>query len=340
MGEFTVHISDECAEPDAWDETVEAAGAPLFYRSEVLRSYQRNPLQDTLGQHYLTVRRRGRRSPEAVLPLFQTPAYDPLGVLGSILPSYTPAGAPLLLSHMWHWYDTQLPARSLTPALVDAVCQAMGELATANGAQAFGFINVLEGGELARTLPHGDLKGALADARFTMDLSPFRTADDYVAALPRAARQDMRRQLRRAEAAGARIAVETDPSEAGLYEIGMLCHTTAGKHGNPGWYDPDRLTGFALGAGAGLRLVTVRIEGRPVVASLSFADGTRFHNWTAGSVPSDQLPFSPYAVLLYGSLDAALDEGCGLLEGGRRNDAWKARLGMVRRDLGCWLAET
>lgn len=75
-----------------------------------------------------------------------------------------------------------------------------------------------------------------------------------------------------------------------------------------------------------------------VAASISFADGQRFHNWAAGSVPAEMLPFSPYLMLLYGTVRAALLERCHLLEGGRRNDSWKERLGMRRRPLSGWVA--
>ncbi|WKX10498.1 GNAT family N-acetyltransferase [Streptomyces sp. NL15-2K] len=340
MGEHVVEVHEECVDPVGWDHVVDRSGAPLFYRSDVLRSYRRHPLQETLDQYYLTVRRRRTGAVEAVLPLFRLPAADPLGVIGSVLPSFREGGDPVLLSHVWHWYDTRLPALSADPALVDAVCQAVESLAAECGVQAFGFINVLEDSELATLLGKTRLRGVCADARYTVDLMAFRTAEDYITGLPRGPRQDLRRQLRRAQAAGARTAVETEPDEATLRDVASLCRATAAKHGNPGWYQPARLTGFVHGVEAGLRLLTVRIAGRLVAASISFTDGTVFHNWTAGSLPPARLSFSPYAVLFHASLRAALDEGCELLEGGRRNDDWKTRLGMTRRPLSCWLAGT
>ncbi|TDD85022.1 GNAT family N-acetyltransferase [Actinomadura rubrisoli] len=337
MGTYTVRVAEGIDDREAWDDVVRASGSPLFYRSGVLRSYQRHPLLDTDTVHCLTARDRRSGSLEAVLPAFQVPALDPLDVLGTMLPSFRPGGRPLLLSHVWHWYDTHLPARRLTPELLDAVCRELEDLARRCGAQAYGFINVAGDGRLAELLPMTRLTAATIDARYVIDLRGLTSVDGYLASLGRQARQDLRRQLRRAADAGAEIIVDPAPDRTALERVAALCQTAAAKHGNPGWYDPDRLTGFVGGLEPHTRLVSLRIDGTCVAASISFADGIRFHNWAAGAVPLDQLPFSPYTVLLYATLRTAIQEGCGVLEGGRRNDRWKTRMGMSRRALTGWL---
>jgi hypothetical protein len=50
------------------------------------------------------------------------------------------------------------------------------------------------------------------------------------------------------------------------------------------------------------------------------------------------LPVSPYLVPLHATVVQAVKEGCLVLEGGRRNDAWNERLGMARVPLLGWLA--
>jgi Acetyltransferase (GNAT) domain len=316
-------------EPDAaaWDAVVQASNAPLFYRSEVLRAYRRSPLRETLATFQLT-----ERSGPAVLPAFLLPAEDPLGVLGDLLPSYRPAGPPLLLSHVWHWYDTHLPALRLTAELVERVCGRLHDLATSCGAQAFGFVNVSAGSAFADLLARVGLDVRPIDARYDLDLHPYRTVEHYLAGLRPRVRQEMRRHLRLAERTGATVTVGP-PGPADMAAVAALCRAAAAKHGNAGWYLDDRLESFVLRLRRHVRLVAIRIDGEPVAASISFVDGTRFHNWAAGTVPLHLLPFSPYQVLMHATIRAALDEGCVLLEGGRRNDGWKERLGFRRRVL-------
>lgn len=310
---------------------VGASRASLFYRAPVLQAYQDSPLRETLAVYYVMARSATQRI-EAVLPLYLVPPSDPLKVLPSLLPGRSLDDRPLLVSHVWHWYDTCLPAYQLSPPLVTAICAGVRDLAVDCGAQAFGFINVAENGPLARLLPASGLAVHRIDARYTLDLWPFRAVEDYLMALPRAARQDLRRQVRRAQSAGASITI--GPPGAEMREVARLCQATAAKHGNPGWYEPELLSSFVARIGTFTRLVTIWMAGRPVAGSISFADGGRFHNWAAGSVPLGELPFSPYAVLLYETVRAALAEGCTLLEGGRRNDGWKERLGLHRQPLG------
>jgi hypothetical protein len=332
---FTVDVSEDVPDPAVWDEVVEASGAPLFYRADVLRAYQGNPLRATLGTYYLMVRCADRDRVDAVLPVYLVPPDDPLGSCSGLLPGFRPTGRPLLLSHVWHWYDSHLPARHLDVRLLSAIRAAIRALATECGAQAFGFMNVAAGSRFADLLAGTGCVVRPIDARYVLDLRGVRSLDDYLAGLRPSARQDLRRHARLARSAGYEVTGGV-PGADDLAVVARLCQATAAKHGNPTWFDPDRLTSFALDLRAHIRLVTVRSAGRPVAASISFADGGRFHNWTAGTVPLAQLPFSPYLVLLQATIQAALDEGCSVLEGGRRNDSWKERLGLRRQPLvGC-----
>ena len=334
---YLIETAESLPDPMAWDDVVRSSGAPVFYLSDVLLAYQAHPLQPALGVHYVTARSADSGELAAVLPAYLTPAADPLGVMPALVPGFRPGGRPLLLSHFWHWYDTHLPARRLTKRLTTALVGAVRNLAAACDAQAFGLVNVPENASWADNLGECGLTGRLIDARYTLDLGSYRSADDYVAALPRDPRQECRRHLRRALAAEAKVAVE-EATPGTLAAVALLCRHSAAKHGNANWYQPERLSAFLSAVGRHVLLVTVRVNGELVAASVSFADGPRFHNWAAGSVSPRLLPFSPYLMLLYGSIDAALMERCQLIEGGRRNDAWKKRLGMRRHPLGGWAA--
>jgi hypothetical protein len=333
-----IDVTTAIGDPAGWDGVVAADDAPIFYRSEFLRAYQHDPLGETLAIYYLTARSALSGRIEAVLPMFLIPATDPLGVLPRLFPGFRQADRPLLLSHVWHWYDTRLPGCQPTAALLDAVCARLRELAADCGAQAFGFMNIARDGALARALTAAGHPVREIDARYTLDLRGFGSAEDYLATLRRAVRHDLRRQLRRAAAADAKITVAI-PTPQDLPVVARLCQATAARHGNPGWYDPQRLARFAASVRAHVRLVAIEVAGQPLAASISFLDGRRFHNWTAGSVRPAGLTFSPYAVLLHATVQAALDAGCEVLEGGRRNDHWKERLGLRRRPLCGWLAQ-
>ncbi len=326
------------APPDAaWDELVEQSDAPLFYRSAVLRAYQRHPLREPLHIYYLAARDRATGRAAAVLPAYLLPPEDPLRVLADTIPGFDPDGRPILLSHIWHWYDTWVPARGLTAALLDRMCQALASLAADVAAQAYGLVNVEQGGALAAALAATGRRATAIDARYTLDLRPYRTADDYLVTLGRKARQDIRRHLRLADRAGAEVTVRV-PDRATMRRAAQLCVATSAKHGNRGWYREDALASFVCSLPGQARLVTIRVDGVPVAVSISFLDGRRFHNWTAGSTGYSSLAFSPYLVLLHATIAAAIAEGCTLLEGGRRNDDWKRRLNFTRRPLLGWVA--
>jgi hypothetical protein len=319
----------------AWDELVTSGGAPLFYRSDVLRAYHRFPLREVLRAYYLTVSRKGTEIPLAVLPVYLQPAEDPLHVLAAMLPGFEPQGPPLLLSHVWHWYDTHIPARGLSAEMLDAVCAELRGLAAGIGAQGFGFMNVAEGTALAATLRASGRELMPIDARHTMSLRGFGDLDDYLATVPSHARQDLRRNRRLAVRDGAEVSVET-PDRATMTEVSRLCDATSAKHGNHGWYRQRRLTDFVCELADHVRLVTIRRGRQVLAASISFVDRRRFHNWAAGSLPFTDMAFSPYMVLLEATVSAAIDSGCDLLEGGRRNDAWKRRFGFTRLPLLGW----
>ena len=76
-------------------------------------------------------------------------------------------------------------------------------------------------------------------------------------------------------------------------------------------------------------LFTVQRGDELAAASVSFHDDGVLHNWAAGSADRTRLTFSPYQVMLYATVRYALEHGCSLLEGGRRNDHWKARHGLT-----------
>jgi hypothetical protein len=331
-----VDVFDRLPDAAAWDDVVQASGAPLFYRARVLRSYQRHILLPGVVPYYILARNRRSGQPVAVLPVYLTPPMDPLGALTRLYPSYATSDRPLLLSHFWHWYDTHLPSRDLSAAVVECLCSAVGGVARELGAQAYGLVNVASDNPVCSHLRGCGMRGNPIHARYRIPLSGFDCSLDYIGNLRPRVRQEVRRHLRLAERAGAVVSVGV-PTEVELTEAARLCKLTAAKHNNAEWYEPTRLYGFLDGFRSDIRLVSVRMADRVVASSISFVDGTRFHNWAGGTERLGSLPFSPYIVLLVATLSAAIAAGCAVLEGGRSNDHWKERLGMQRTELWGWL---
>jgi hypothetical protein len=275
---------------------------------------------------YLVARDR-EGLPLAVLPAYLQSRYDPLGVLGGVLEGRPWASGPMLLSHAWHCYDTCLPAVTLSPALANAVCSSLRGLARDWGAAAFGFVNVAAGQRplLAGLLRGSGLRGARIDTRYRLPLDGLGPAA-YVAALGRNARRTMRRYERRALEAGARV--ETASPHDGLEEVMQMCTLSAGKHGNASYYPAQAVEAFVRVLGATAKVVKLVLDGEVIAASICLRDGARFHSWAGGARYERGDRFSPNYVLLLGEVRAALEEGCAVMEGGRRSDDFKVRCGM------------
>ncbi len=240
---FLIGTSESLPDPAAWDDVIQASNAPLFYRADVLAAYQRHPLQETVGVYYLTARLPDSGDLAAVLPAYLVPATDPLLVLPNLVPGFRLGSRPLLLSHVWHWYDTHLPAHRLNERLVTAMIGTLRDLATKCGAQAFGLVNVPTDAAWSKSLAGCGLAGMPIDARYALDLRSYDSADDYLASLPRKRRQDSRRQLRRADDESAKLAVDPPEPET-LAAVARLCQLSAAKHGNADWYRPGPMRAF------------------------------------------------------------------------------------------------
>jgi Acetyltransferase (GNAT) domain len=311
-----------------WDDLMRRTGASILYTDVALTALASHPLQRPCQVHRLLVRDEEGRL-VAGLPVFILPSTDPLGIFAG--GAETAVDGPLVLSHTWHWYDTCLPATGRVPEVVSAVAAVMQSTARQIGAHCTGLINMSESDPALSVLRNEGYIVRHMDNRFVIDLAGTTSVASWLARLPRRTRQDVLRQVRRMTEAGLRARVI--PATAGdVLTVARLCARTGDRHGNPGWYSPDCLTELILRLGEWTRLIVVQDGAGEIVAgSLSFAHEGTFHNWAAGhQVDSSSLAFSPYQAMLYASVEEAISSGCTILEGGRRNDAWKLRHGMRR----------
>jgi hypothetical protein len=319
--------------PAGWDDTVEAAGGPVFYRAALLAAYHRQPLQPTQAANYLTV--DGPQGTEAVLPAYLVPARDPFAADRAELPG------TMVISHFWHCYDTRLPAVPLTADLLAPVWRELRRLAADWGADRYGLLNVASGGPLAKLLGERGLTPRARGPRYRLSLDAVGSLDAYCAALTSSARQDLRRHARRAAGLGLEPAVHAPPFDEDIvrHAVELLAHTEARY--NPGYYPAGPLAHLLRTGGPQLRLVALPAAagGPPAAVSVSFMDTPVLHNWAIGVDPDAGWPVSPYLVLLARTVELALAAGCRTVEMGRTNGGWKERFGARPVPLDGWLEQ-
>lgn len=330
--EFVVEVRYRCADidPAEWDGVVAAAGAPVFYAHTYLAAYERDPLGRIDGFAYLVVRRRRDGSAVAAVPLYYQQDPDPLGCLYAAYPEA--AGAPALLSHVWHCYDGQLASVVGPAPVLPAVLAGMREVGSQFGAPWCGLVNVDRGGLTARALrAAGQPLRHLVD-RFVTDLDGLADLDSYLARLGERARANLRRNARRAAEAGV-LARVRPVGDVDLDEITALCARTAARFGNTGFYPAGRFARFVTALVSSVQVIEVRQETRLVAAGVCLTDSERFHTWTCGVDYAVDGGFSPYAVLFAESVALALRLRLPILEGGRSNAGFKERHGLRARQL-------
>ncbi|MGW8377979.1 GNAT family N-acetyltransferase [Streptomyces sp. ODS28] len=324
-----------------WQRLARAGRVPLFHHPRYLDAYAAAPLHPIARAHYLLARDGGGDA-VAALPLFLQYDMDPLGVLVHQLPS---GSAPVgLLSHVWHCYDTRVPAAApLEPALLSALLDAAGALAAQSGADWYGLVNVEAGGELAHCLDQ--LAGPYAltrvrvDERFTLDLDGCTGIEDFIAGLSPRQRQHLRRFRRRAGEAGLAVRV-AGPAGADLDGLLSLVQGTMAKFGAGSFFPPGRFQRFVSALGDRARVLELRVDGRLVAGAACLLDEDRLHFWISGTDYDASPTFSPNYLLFLEAIHEALRRGARVFEGGRRNGEFKERFGLRGRELLAYVART
>jgi len=326
-------VSRHDSVPAGWDDVIEAAGGPVFYRAALLAAYHRRPLQPTRAACYLTV--DGPQGTDVVLPAYLVPARDPFAADRSELPG------TMVISHFWHCYDTRLPAARLTAEVLGLVWPELRRLAADWGADRYGLLNVAGGGPLAELLRDTGLTPRARGPRYRLSLDAVGSLEEYCATLTSSARQDLRRHTRRAAALGLEPTVHAPPfdDDTVRHAVRLLAHTEARY--NPGYYPAGPLAHLLRTGGPQLRLIALpaAAAGPPAAISVSFLDPPVLHNWAIGVDPDAGSPVSPYLVLLAGTVELALAAGCRTVEMGRTNGGWKQRFGAGPVPLDGWLEQ-
>ncbi|MFC6084148.1 GNAT family N-acetyltransferase [Sphaerisporangium aureirubrum] len=313
-----------------WDALVDRSGSPVFYRHRVLSAYERSGLGGQRATAYLLARDPGG-TPVGALPLYLLDGREIFAILG-VRPPAGGAATDALISHFPHCYDTTAMLAAPSPEVLRGLRDAALAEASRLGARVCCLLNVPADGPLAALL--AELPGARpvpSAARWYLDVPSYGGLDGLLATMARATRRTLRAAARRAEAAGARIEL-SDGSGEDAADVAALCAASAAKHGN-NYYPEAAVRGFLAALGGHLTVLRVRLGGRTLAASVCFRDGGVLHTWAGGAVYPPELNWSPNHVLFHHELRLAFDLGVRRLECGRRNDEFKARHRLSRREL-------
>jgi hypothetical protein len=174
------------------------------------------------------------------------------------------------------------------------------------------------------------------DARVRLDatcrLSLPSTMDEYLAALDRSTRTEMRRRHRRAGERGVSFHTRTGAdARARLDEYVELTTASARKHGTPPLYDVPTL-GALLDA-PGTRLYTAEHGGSLLAGIVALTHERCVVLWSGGIRYSAMREYSPYIFLLYEIVAQTIDAGMAWVDFGRGNLDFKRRHGFVPVDL-------
>ncbi|MFJ9553929.1 GNAT family N-acetyltransferase [Nocardiopsis sp. NPDC101807] len=329
----TLEFDVDKLDTGAWERLARATRAPVFYSPEFLRAFDAFPLHPVERSAHILVH-DGAGEAHAVLPVYLQRGVDPMGALAANRPEVL--DRPLLLTHVWHCYETVVPARSADAALL--ALGAMRDLAQEWGAALHGVANVGAGSAEEHLLGSAGLSGTHLDQRWSMDISGLAGFDPYLMTLESKPRRELRRHLRRAEEAGVKIRV-LGVDEADLDGFVALARGTAGsKHDNADYYLPGVFQGFLGSLGSCARVTELRMDGNLVGALVSLVDDTRYHLWTLGVDYGACEGFSPSYVLFGQAVRTAFDEGRPTVTAGRRNSWFKTRYGLQPVDLRIFLS--
>lgn len=328
---LTVETVDSTSAVDAaeWDALVDTCAASVFYRYRVLSAYERSGLGSQHGQAYV-LGRNADGELVAGLPLYLLDAREILGILGIEATTGTQSA---VISHFPHCYDSTVLLANGPGTDLSAVWSAVTEYGRRSGAALCGLLNVPADAGIAERLREMAGTAVSGAPRWYLDTANVADTDDVLRTMSRSTRKTLRRNVNRALADGAHV---ERCYGAGVEDAVALCAATAAKHGN-GYYPPKAMRSFLTGLGDQFIVLRVRHRDRTLAASVCLRDGATLHTWAGGARYPDDTKWSPNYVLFHQELELAFSLGVSRLECGRRNDDFKSRHRLVRRELEAFL---
>lgn len=327
----------------AWDTLIREAGAGVFYRHGFLSAYQHSGLANASRTLYLSLTAPGEPAPwhggalSAALPAYAVHGAEIARVFA--LPALAADPRPVLLSHLPHCYDTTIPVSPAEPdpaACAATLWAALREEGRRCGAGAVGLINVPAGSAThAAVAAIPRVVTVPAACRWSLRAAELAGIEDFLATLSRSTRRTLRLARSRALRAGARVTTArhagADTRPRPVADVVELCAATAAKHGSA--YYPAAALDALLQELADYLVVRVQHEGQTLAASVCLLENGVLHTWAGGARYPPELNWSPNHVLFHAELELGFKLGVEVIECGRRNDEFKARHRLHRREL-------
>jgi predicted N-acyltransferase len=297
----------------------------LFYDWRFLLAAEQSPLLAVKKTYYLVAREHGQLL--AFLPLYLQDLHvvDPFQILAKNAGLCDQGDDLGLFSHIMHCFDSTLPSRQATPALLDAVMSRLRELAMAEGASYFGLLNVHDPFLLQHAESLGLKVNFMLD-RWYAELTEYRDFDHFIQKLPGDGRNEMRRQIRKFEASEASLSILAPPFDERLEQLTALCQETTARHGTPHYFPAAALARFSRLCGDLIRLNLIEQNGELIAGMVCFQQQDTLYLWSAG-MRYDQVDFSPYTLAFTNAYRYAFANRLKRLEVGRLNAKIKTRLG-------------
>ncbi|TCO59600.1 GNAT family N-acetyltransferase [Actinocrispum wychmicini] len=335
---YTVQITEHIADVgDEWDAVVHDTHAPLFYHRQFLEAFECNPLHPLERAAYLTVRTPGKTA-VAVLPAYLQRGTDPMGVLATHFPDSL--GQPVLLSHVWHSYESTLPTHpDHYPEAAHAALATLNDLALHWHATVCGLVNVDQADPLSTVLTDNGYPGATIETGWRMRVDGFHDLDDWLATLSSKHRATMRVELRRATEAGF-TARRFPVNDADMDGFMRLARHAAAKHNNADYYIPGVFPRFLRHLDEHIQMLELRAPHGELVGSAPlFHDDSRAHVPFCGFDLAACPGFSPFYVLVAHIVLSAIHQRRPWLCFGRRNPDFKRRYGFTPSPLQAHLCQ-
>jgi predicted N-acyltransferase len=326
--------------PGVWDSLMDECDASVFYRHSFLSAYQHGNLGSAVATRYLLCSRAadgGEPTLVGALPAYLVDGAEVGRVLG--IERLASASRPLLMSHLPHCYDTTIPAAGADPDVVLRLWDGFCELGRSLGAGVAGLLNVAADDatlvllEAARQVTR--LPGA---SRWQLDMVASVGFDAHLATMSRSTRRTLRSAIARAERAGVVCESEAYPRSRARERLGdviELCVSTAERHGSA-YYPREPLARFLADLDE-FEVLRVRRGSETLAASICLRERGTLHTWAGGAYYPADVNWSPNHLLFAAEIRHAFDSGARLLECGRRNDVFKLRHRLRRKELALCL---
>jgi len=156
--------------------------------------------------------------------------------------------------------------------------------------------------------------------------------DEYLGALGKSVRTELRRGHRRAEERGVTFGQLQGEAAINLVEEYVeLTTASAEKHNIPALYDVPTLRAVLRIPGA--RLLTAEREGHLLAGIVALSADATLVLWSGGIRYSALKDYHPYTFLLYETISASIGQGLNWVDFGRGNLDFKSRRGFIPTDL-------